>query len=71
MKHNIHLRLQDTMSYSQMLVHVYPYRCEAAALPPRRTAAAGLLLTAALLGHCFSERAAHRTSRSVTEAASH
>lgn len=35
------------------------YRCEAAVLLPRHTAVAGLLLTAALLGRCFSETAAN------------
>lgn len=38
------------------------YQCEAAALLPRRTAVVGLLLTAALLGRCFSETAADSTT---------
>lgn len=37
------------------------YQCEAAVLPPEHTAVAGLLLTAALRGHCFSETAAKST----------
>lgn len=41
------------------------YQCEAAVLLPRRTAAAGLLLTAALRGHCFSETAAHRMKHHI------
>lgn len=41
--------------------HTRPYQCEAAALLPRRTAAAGLLLTAAPPGRCFSETAANGT----------
>lgn len=41
--------------------HKRPYQCEAAVLLPRRTAAAGLLLTAAPPGRCFSETAANGT----------
>lgn len=37
----------------------FAYQCEAAAPLPRHTAAAGLLLTAALLGRCFFETAAN------------
>lgn len=37
----------------------HTYQCEAAVQLPVRTAVAGLLLTAALLGHCFSETAAN------------
>lgn len=40
------------------------YRCEAAALLPEHTAVAGLLLTAAPRGHCFSETAAKSKAHS-------
>lgn len=40
-------------------ISIPAYQCEAAALLPRHTAVAGLLLTAALLGRCFFETAAN------------
>lgn len=43
--------------------HTHTYQYEAAVPLPRHTAAVGLLLTAALLGHCFFETAANNTAK--------